>query len=269
MSRIFCSTGTFIGRPNGRNYRLIPTLAKHFDTNGFELMLYSDWYESLPQIIDFLKDSGLSFPILHAEKGIGHLLSVGDTEQAFSNFRKNCAVAAALGSSKMVLHLWNGPSLDERIDKNLCAIKELCLIAEAHGVELTAENVVAKQGSPLEYLSRLYDATPLARFTFDTKMAAFNAELDEIDTPRYAWMWQEGAISHLHINDYAGGYMDWQNLRTMHIGQGNLDMNRFFSFIKSNFKGTMTLECLTLMPDGSYLFDEMNESLRIVRASQE
>lgn len=268
MSEIFCSTGTFIGRPNGRDYRLIPTLAPQFDVGGFELMLYSDWYESLPQITDFLKDSGLSFPILHAEKGIGHLLSIGEDVEAKQNFRKNCTVAEKLGCRKMVLHLWNGPSLDERIDRNLVATKELCLIAESHGVELTVENVVAKQGSPLLYLSRLYDICPSVHFTFDTKMAAFNAELDAIYTPEYAWMWKEKAISHLHINDYAGGYMDWQNLRTMHIGRGALDIRRFLDFIKVNYNGTITLECLTLMPDGSYLFDEMNESLQTVRNSQ-
>ncbi len=269
MNRIFCSTGTFIGRPNGRDYRLIPEYAKRFDVDAFELMLYSDWYEELPEIVSFLKDTGIPFPVLHAEKSIGHMITVGEGKTAMENFRANCNAASTLGSKKMVLHLWNGPSLDENIERNLHAAKELYRIAAGHGIELTVENVVVKQGSALAYLTRLYELCPEAHFTFDTKMAAFNAEMDAIYSPEHRWMWDEGIISHLHINDYAGGYMNWKSLRTLHIGKGEIDLDKFFGFIRQHYTGTMTLECLVLNQDGTYLFDEMNESIAILRAKTE
>ena len=40
MREILCSTGAIIGRPNGRNYRLLEDLAKQLQCDGFELMMY-------------------------------------------------------------------------------------------------------------------------------------------------------------------------------------------------------------------------------------
>ena len=44
MSKILCSTGCLIGRPNGRNYHLIREFAKELHYDGLEFMMYSDWY---------------------------------------------------------------------------------------------------------------------------------------------------------------------------------------------------------------------------------
>lgn len=45
--------------------------------------------------------------------------------------------------------------------------------------------------------------------------------------------------NHYHINDYAGGYMDWRNLRTLPVGKGKNDFKRFFKFTKKIAKGAL------------------------------
>ena len=37
---ILCSTGALIGRPNGRDYRLLEPLSKKLHCDGFEFMMY-------------------------------------------------------------------------------------------------------------------------------------------------------------------------------------------------------------------------------------
>ena len=58
LPRILSSTGTFIGRANGRDYHLIPQIAGSTACDGFELMLLEDWSERLPAVCDFLLEIG-------------------------------------------------------------------------------------------------------------------------------------------------------------------------------------------------------------------
>lgn len=41
MNQLLCSTGALIGRPNGRDYRLLGGLSKKLECDGFEFMMYS------------------------------------------------------------------------------------------------------------------------------------------------------------------------------------------------------------------------------------
>ena len=41
MHQILCSTGALIGRPNGRDYRLLKQFCPQLDCDGFEFILYS------------------------------------------------------------------------------------------------------------------------------------------------------------------------------------------------------------------------------------
>ena len=40
MRQILCSTGALIGRPNGRDYRLLRQFCPQLDCDGFEFILY-------------------------------------------------------------------------------------------------------------------------------------------------------------------------------------------------------------------------------------
>lgn len=40
MSKILCSTGALIGRPNNRDYTLLKTFSPQLQCDGFEFMMY-------------------------------------------------------------------------------------------------------------------------------------------------------------------------------------------------------------------------------------
>ena len=54
MSKILCSTGCLIGRPNGRNYHLIREFVKELNYDGMEFMMYSDWYPEVDALLEEL-----------------------------------------------------------------------------------------------------------------------------------------------------------------------------------------------------------------------
>ena len=56
MNRILCSTGALIGRPNGRDYRLLEECVRRLECDGFEFMMYSTWYDQADALTAFLKE---------------------------------------------------------------------------------------------------------------------------------------------------------------------------------------------------------------------
>ena len=86
MNRILCSTGTSIGRPNGRDFRLLSECARRLECDGFEFMMYSTWYDQISELEAFMKDFPAPIPVVHVEKGVGERISrneAGDSEEAF------------------------------------------------------------------------------------------------------------------------------------------------------------------------------------------
>lgn len=246
MNQVLCSTGALIGRPNNRNYRLLETLAERLDCDGFEFMMYDSWYEEAEEIVDYLRRIGLNIPVVHCEKRIGESISIGgeeNLESALRLFRINCQMTREIGASKLVVHLWDGITSDRNIENNISAYRELAQIAGQQGLELLVENVVCNHEDPMKHWSSLRKVYPDIHFVFDTKMAAFHQQLELLYDEEYAWLWQEKYIVHYHVNDYAGGYMDWKNLKTLPLGQGNIDFGRFFRFVKeTGYQGTFTVE---------------------------
>lgn len=51
MAEILCSTGALIVKPNGRIYRLLETLSKQINCDGFEFMMYRDRYDKIDVLI--------------------------------------------------------------------------------------------------------------------------------------------------------------------------------------------------------------------------
>ena len=62
MQQIICSTGALIGRPNGRDYRLLKGCAENLRCDCYEFMMYDSWYGQADELTRFLKD--LNLPIL-------------------------------------------------------------------------------------------------------------------------------------------------------------------------------------------------------------
>lgn len=267
MHNILCSTGAVIGRPNGRDIHLLDLCLEKLSCDGFEFMMYSTWYDTLPEILTYLRTLPTVFPTMHCEKGIGERISrgeEGDLPAAYDHFTKNCEIACAIGAEKLVLHLWSGIESDRCFPRNLEACGKLLEIAAAHGLLLTVENVVCNTTDPMTHLMELTAAYPELRFTYDTKMAQFHRQIEALYAPENLAVAKR--IAHLHINDYQGGYMDWSSLRTLHMGEGEIDFPPFLSFMKQNgYTGDFTIEATSFDGDGVIHFDRLNRTFDRLR----
>ncbi len=265
MHRVLCSTGTLLGRANGRDYRLLMTIEKELQCDGLELMFYDSWYDQLESLVQTIRQLSLPIAVFHAEKNICAGLVKADTlHEALQKFTVNCQLASELKADKMVFHLWDGWMPNDAIFHALSKYNDLYTIAKTYGVELTIENIVCAQQDPLHYCNQLLAMHPNASFTYDTKMAAFHqqdAMLYEPDQLPFA-----NRIRHLHINDYNGGYMDWPNFKTLHPGEGFVDFESFFSFLKKiGYTGDFTTEATSFDKTGIIHLDKLNHTLQNLR----
>lgn len=266
MTPIFCSTGALLGRPNGRNIHLL-SCANEIRCDGFEFMMYDTWYDKLDEIEEFMSEFRYPTPIFHIDKQVGELISqdIGNIKSALEIFKINCCLAKKIGSEKLVLHLWGGLSSDKHIEQNISAYPLFKEISDSFGLILTIENVVCNCHDPMSNLKMLAEKYPDILFTFDTKMAAFHNQLDELYKEENIPIFRR--ISHLHMNDYSGGYMDWSNLRTLHIGKGSVDFDKLFRFLNEHkYSGSITIEATSFDKSGKIHIDDMNNSLDILRA---
>lgn len=269
MNQILCSTGALIGRPNNRNHKLLKEFVKELQCDGYEFMMYDTWYEKVEEIIEDLQKLGISIPVMHGEKSIGELLSQGSAEsikEAFRLFEINCDMAKRLSVKRMVIHLWSGLGSDSQFQANLESYAMLEQIAKQYEVELLVENVVCKQAQPMLRWCELAEMYPNIGFVFDTKMAEFHRQVDWLYQEEYAWLWEKNYIRHYHVNDYLGGYQDWNSLRTLPIGEGQIDFAKFFTFMKKiQYKGTYTVEATAFDKEGRVNLAMLNHCFEIIR----
>ena len=268
MHEIYCSTGALIGRPNGRDYRLLKTFVPQLECDGIELMVYPDWYADPDALISFLQPLRLRISVLHCEKAVSEHITRGgeeETAEAYRVFRINCRIAEGLGAEKMVFHLWNGIISDSNIGNNIREYGALRKTAAEYGLDLLVENVVCHK-DPMTHWKALREVYPDIHFVFDTKMADFHRQLDLLYEKEYEWLHTEGHIRHYHVNDYGGGYMDWSNLKVLPVGQGHIDFGRFFRFIReTGYEGDFTLEATGFDKTGTVHFDVLNDQFSQVR----
>ena len=266
MNKIYCSTGALIGRPNGRDYRLLKEFVQKLQCDGIELMIYPDWYADPEALIHYIKPLSLNIPVLHCEKAVSEHFSRGGEEEKQEGIRKfeiNCHIAEKLKAEKMVFHLWNGIISDSNIENNIEAYEQLNRTAEKYGLDFMVENVVCHR-DPMTHWEELAKRYPDIHFVFDTKMADFHRQMDLLYRPEYAWLQKH--IRHYHVNDYGGGYMEWTNLKVLPVGKGHIDFNRFFAHLKeTDYKGDFTLEATGFDAAGKVYFDLLNEQFAFVR----
>ncbi len=267
MHRILCSTGALIGRPNGRNYRLLTACADRLSCDGFEFMMYESWYGQLPELRAFLIEASLPVPVFHCDKMVGNLISrngPGDMDEANRRFAANCELAALMGADRMVLHLWGGLDSDRDMAHTVSCYPMLLRIAESQGVLLTIENVVCNQADPMTHLRTLTTTYPDIAFTFDTKMAAFHSQLECLYDPENAHLFPH--IRHIHVNDYAGGHQNWSALATLHMGDGHINFDRFFAYIREqNYQGDFTVEATSFDETGAIDDEKLNATFHRLR----
>lgn len=97
-------------------------------------------------------------------------------------------------------------------------------------------------------------------------MAAFHSQLELLYQEEYAWLWKEGYIRHYHVNDYGGGHKDWSNLKTLPIGKGKIDFDRFFEHVKgTGYERTFTVKATAFNTEGVVDVDMLNEQFSQIR----
>ena len=263
MSRVLYSTGGIIAKRNNRDYNLMPIIVPQMKCDGIEFMMYQSWYEGHVEALKRVL-ADFDIPAFHMVKHIGEHISLGNMTNAAALFRADCELAKAIGSKRLVLHLWSGRASDQHIERNIAAYPALRDIAEEYGLLLTVENVLCNTRDPMTHMRALVDKYPDIAFTFDTKMAAFHSQEEDLYKPENAWLWPH--IAHFHVNDYAGGHMDWPNMGAKQLGKGHIDFAKFFAFVRSiGYQGDFTCEATALNEDGSVRYDEMNASLDRIR----
>ena len=273
MKRILCSTGAIIGKPSADNYALLRRLSSELTCDGFEYIIefpmYEAGYEDAEEQKRLLKECNLCIPVVHCDKAVGECICIGgaeETEEAYRLFEINCDFAKDIGAEKLVLHLWGGMASDRQIQNNIAAYPQLRKIADRYGLDLLVENVVCNTENPMKHLCELRDAYPDIHFLFDTKMAAFHEELELLYEKEYEWLWKNGHIRHYHVNDYAGGYMDWGKLSALPVGTGRLDFERFFDFLKcTGYDGEITTEGVAFDEDGDVDVELLNRQFDYIR----
>lgn len=269
MAEILCSVGAFISKPNGRNYRKLQELSKQLHCDGFEFMMEKPWYDEIRDLTACLKDIQLYMPVMHCEKSIGEKISLGGNEnlsEVRRLFEINCKIAEVIHAKKMVIHLWGGRTSDRYFENNIATYAVLKEQAEYYGLELLVENVVCNQQDPLTHMCELAYIYPEIGFVIDTKMAAFHGQTEKIYEPEYSWLWREGHVRHYHVNDYAGGHMDWPNLTTLVMGDGKIDFQNFFRLVKeTGFDGTFTTEASAYFDGGNVNVEKLNGQFRKIR----
>lgn len=267
---VLCSTGAMITRFNGRDPRLLRGFYPQLNADGVELMVYPSWddmlWENIAAVKAISREIGMPIPVLHMDKRIGELLSLGSDEEikeAGERFKNNLHIALELGAELSVLHLWGGAASDHHIERNFSVLGDYLDEAEKAGVTLTVENVVCAVKTPLEHLRSIMDFYPGALFTVDTKMAEFHREMPETLSDERLW---DGRTRHLHVNDYGGGVRDFSDLRVLHMGDGHVDFTPFFEKIKATgYSGWLTVESSSTDPDGSVDFKKLNRTIENVR----
>ena len=263
MNRILCSTGAIITKTNGRDYDLLREIVPRTQCDGLEFMMYQRWHDRTEGLKRAL--SAFEVPVFHMTKGIGQFVSEDNLPDAAAMFHQDCDLAAASGAKLLVLHLWSGMASDRHIERNIAAYPVLREIAEKHGLLLTVENVLCNTRDPMTHMKALAEAYPDITFTFDTKMAAFHTQLEALYQMENAWLIPH--IAHIHVNDYAGGHMDWGNMSARPLGAGHIDFDRFFAFVRGmGYRGDFTYEATALNPDATVRYDELNASLARIRA---
>jgi hypothetical protein len=260
---IYASTGSFIGMVNGRNHRLLSKYAPLIHCDGFEFMLYDDWYADFENIINEVAGWGLNIPVVHFDKCIGVWLAENTRESvanALEKFSLNVWAAKRLGAKKAVFHLWGGQNSDIFVHRSVAFLEKFYRECDEAGVELLIENIPSRYNGPYRNWGIVRDAYEDARFIYDTRFGEYHAEHDIIMN---SGLWRR--VHHIHVSSFLrGSNKQWGVLRPiLHPGEGSLD---FFGLVARmpEYNYGVTLESPVFLPDGSVDVDKLNASLAIL-----
>jgi sugar phosphate isomerase/epimerase len=231
------STGLVTRFPDAADHRAIVEWCPRLDVDGLELSISRLW--NAERVAHDLEAAGLRFQRAHVDKRIGAEL-LEDADAALAQLENDCHLAARLGATLVVLHLWELPVGDRRLDENLALLPACLDVADAAGVTLTVETIPCSVGLPLENVHRALETDDRCRVTLDTEFLAHHGQLDAAVADHALWE----RVTHLHVKDYAGGLRDVDNRRRYLIpGEGTIDFRRLFAALAEHgYQGALTLE---------------------------
>lgn len=274
---LYCSTGAIIGRVNGYDYRhilrVMPALCADVPLDGLELMMLPAYLDKLPEMAREFTEAGLCFPVIHADKEVGTMLSTGANQgsegltlcgRAMRLWEQSCEMGARIGARQIVLHLWGGLDSDAHLAGNLDYLERLRGRALGFGLEVLIENVPCTTADPITNLTAIHAAFPDQRFVFDTRFAAFHRQLDSLT----ATSWLIGdRLAHVHISDLRDGAdRDFSRLRPiLHPGEGSIDFPALLGdLLARGYRGTVTLES-PVMHEAGIDSAKLGASLKLLR----
>ena len=247
---VLCSTGVFTQEPEWDDPALIYARAPRVPADGFEVLIYHDWYGVLDDVARHLRAIDRPCPVTHAEKSIGPLL-VDDRARALHRFEANCRFTRAIGAGTLVLHLWGMPHADARLDTQLDALSHLLDVADNHGLRLAIEAIPCRVHDPLSNIQRVIARDERAWVALDTEFLAMHEQLDAAMAAD--WLWTSGRVCHLHIKDYDGRQTDAEGRRRyLHPGEGTIDFPALVArLVARGYAGPISLEATVLDAAGS------------------
>jgi sugar phosphate isomerase/epimerase len=250
---VLLSTGAMTREPVQTDHREIVQHGPGLGVPGFELGIYPAWYGHLDDVISDLRESGLSFPVVHAEKLIGDGLGSAasdDADGALERLELNCRAAAALGAKTLVLHLWERPTGDRELERNLERLPMCIDTASAYDLVLAVETIPGDVGAPLANVRLALERDGRCRVALDTEFLGFYGQLEESIAAE--WLWTDGAVRHVHIKDFDGRLVRDGKRRYLLPGEGTLDLQGFLTgLVERNYGGTLTLEATAIEDDGA------------------
>lgn len=267
MSRtVLLSTGAMTRDPVQTDHGEIVRHGPGLGVPGFELGIYSAWYGNLDGVISDLRGSGLSFPVVHGEKLIGAGLgseASEEAEDALGRLEVNCRAAAALGAKTLVLHLWERPTGDRELERNLERLPRCLDTASAYGLVLAVETIPGEDGTPLANVQLVLEHDPRCKVTLDTEFLGFYGQLEE--SIAADWLWADGAVHHVHIKDFDGRLSRGGRRRYLLPGEGQLDLQGFLNGLaERGYAGGLTLEATAVGDDGALDPERLSQMAAVV-----
>jgi sugar phosphate isomerase/epimerase len=249
---ILVSTGVVTRDPDNTDHKTILNHAQKLGAAGYELQVHEAWYGHLDDVVEDLRSSTLAFPAVHADKSIGVGLgseASEEAEDAVATLEVNCRAAAAVGAQTLVLHLWEQPTSDEAIERNLDRLPACLDMAEAYNLVLAVETIQGTAGTPLANIRLAVERDPRCRVTLDTEFLGFHGQLEASITTD--WLWIDNRVRHVHLKDFDGRLRDGNGRRYLLPGEGVLELQGFLTgLVDRGYTGAITLEASAVTPGG-------------------
>jgi sugar phosphate isomerase/epimerase len=264
---ILASTGIVTQDPDNTDHKAIIEHAPNLGAQGYELQVHEAWYGHLDEVVEDLRTSELSFPAVHADKAIGGGLGSDDNdeaEEALATLEVNCRAAAAIGAKTLVLHLWEQPTSDELIERNVDRLPTCLDTAEAYNVVLAVETIQGTVGTALANIRLALERDPRCRVALDTEFLGFHGEVEKsIATD---WLWADNRVHHVHLKDFDGRLQDAGGRRYLLPGEGALDLQGFLTgLVERGYDGAITLEASAVTSSGDLDAARLEQIAAVVR----